>query len=48
MGRSLVSVRVCNETLAVAKGGVHLAEMEYPASALGMPYQINIEAVTND
>lgn len=45
MGRLLVSVRGPNEALAAAKGGAHIADVEYPASALGTPYPLNIKAV---
>ena len=45
MGRLLVSVRGPNEALAAAEGGAHIADVEYPASALGTPYPLNIRAV---
>jgi hypothetical protein len=45
MGRLLVSVRGPNEALAAAQGGAHIADVEYPASALGTPYPLNIKAV---
>ena len=45
MGRLLVSVRGPNEALAAAEGGAHIADVEYPASALGTPYPLNIWAV---
>lgn len=45
MGRLLVSVRGPNEALAAAEGGAHVADVEYPASALGTPYPLNIKAV---
>ncbi len=45
MGRLLVSVRGPKEALAAAEGGAHIADVEYPASALGTPYPLNIEAV---
>ncbi len=38
MGRLLVSVRGPNEAVAAAQGGAHIADVEYPASALGTPY----------
>ena len=44
MGRLLVSVRGPNEALAAAEGGAHIADVEYPASALGTPYPLNIRA----
>ena len=45
MGRLWVSVRGPNEALAAAEGGAHIADVEYPASALGTPYPLNIRAV---
>ena len=45
MGRLLVSVRGPTEALAAARGGAHIADVEYPASALGTPYPLNIKAV---
>jgi uncharacterized protein (UPF0264 family) len=45
MGRLLVSVRGPNEALAAAEGGAHIADVEYPLSALGTPYPLNIRAV---
>lgn len=45
MGRLLVSVRGPKEALAAAEGGAHIADVEYPASALGTPYPLNIKAV---
>jgi (5-formylfuran-3-yl)methyl phosphate synthase len=44
MGRLLVSVRGPNEAVAAAKGGAHIADVEYPGSALGTPYPLNIKA----
>jgi uncharacterized protein (UPF0264 family) len=41
----LVSIRGKKEALAAAKGGAHIADVEYPASALGTPYPLNIQAV---
>ncbi len=43
--RLLVSVRGPKEALAAAKGGAMIADVEYPASALGTPYPLNIAAV---
>ena len=43
--RLLVSIRGKNEALAAIKGGAHIADVEYPASALGTPYPLNIAAV---
>lgn len=45
--RLLVSVRGKIEALAAARGGAHIADVEYPASALGTPYPLNIRAVRN-
>ncbi len=45
MQRLLVSVRGPNEALAAAKGGAHIADVEYPGSALGTPYPLNLWAV---
>jgi uncharacterized protein (UPF0264 family) len=41
----LVSVRGPVEALVAARGGAHIADVEYPASALGTPYPLNIAAV---
>jgi (5-formylfuran-3-yl)methyl phosphate synthase len=43
--RLLVSVRGPNEAVEAAKGGAHIADVEFPASALGTPYPLNIKAV---
>ena len=43
--RLLVSVRGPNEAVAAAKGSAHIADVEYPASALGIPYPLNIKTV---
>jgi len=45
MGRLLVSVRGPNEAVEAAKGGAHIADVEFPGSALGTPYPLNIKAV---
>lgn len=45
MQRLLVSVRGPNEAVSAAKGGAHIADVEYPGSALGTPYPLNIKAV---
>ena len=45
MGRLLVSVRGPQEALAAAEGRAHIADVEYPASALSTPYTLNIKAV---
>jgi len=47
MQRLLISVRGPREALEAAKGGAHIADVEYPASALGTPYPLNILAVRN-
>jgi uncharacterized protein (UPF0264 family) len=44
-GRLLISVRGPSEAVAAAKGGAHIADVEFPASALGTPYPLNIKAV---
>lgn len=43
--RLLVSVRGKKEALTAAKAGAHIVDVEYPASALGTPYPLNIRAV---
>lgn len=45
MGRLLVSVRGPIEAIEAAKGGAHIADVEFPGSALGTPYPLNIKAV---
>ena len=45
--RLLVSIRGKKEALVAVKGGAHIADVEYPASALGTPYPLNIRAVRN-
>lgn len=45
MQRLLVSIRGPIEALEAAKGGAHIADVEYPASALGTPYPLNIFTV---
>lgn len=47
MQKLLVSVRGPKEALNAIKGGAHIADVEYPASALGTPYPSNIRAVRN-
>lgn len=47
MKKLLISVRGPKEALEAAKGGAHIADVEYPASALGTPYPFNILAVRN-
>jgi len=41
----LVSVRGPREALEAARGGADIADVEYPASALGTPYPLNLVAV---
>jgi len=43
--RLLVSVRGKDEALAAVKGGAHIVDVEFPASALGTPYPLNILTV---
>lgn len=43
--RLLVSVRGPVEALEAARGGAQIADVEYPASALGTPYPLNIMEV---
>jgi (5-formylfuran-3-yl)methyl phosphate synthase len=43
--RLLVSIRGKKEALAAVRGGAHIADVEYPASALGTPYPLNIQTV---
>jgi uncharacterized protein (UPF0264 family) len=45
--RLLVSIRGKKEALSAVKGGAHIADVEYPASALGIPYPLNIHMVRN-
>ena len=45
--RLLVSIRGKKEALSAVKGGAHIADVEYPASALGTPYPLNIRMVRN-
>lgn len=47
MQKLLISVRGAKEALEAAKGGAHIADVEYPVSALGTPYPLNIQAVRN-
>lgn len=41
----LISIRGKKEALEAYKGGAHIIDVEYPASALGTPYPLNIKAV---
>jgi uncharacterized protein (UPF0264 family) len=43
--RLLVSVRGAREAVAAARGGAHIADVEFPGSALGTPYPLNVAAV---
>lgn len=43
----LVSIRGPLEAFNAARGGAHIADVEYPASALGTPYPLNILSVKN-
>jgi uncharacterized protein (UPF0264 family) len=43
--RLLVSIRGKNEALEATAGGAHVVDVEYPATALGTPYPLNIKAV---
>lgn len=45
--RLLISIRGPREAVQAAKGGAHIADVEYPASALGTPYPLNILGVRN-
>lgn len=45
--RLLVSIRGKKEALAAVRGGAHIADVEFPASALGTPYPLNIRMVRN-
>jgi (5-formylfuran-3-yl)methyl phosphate synthase len=42
MQRLLISVRGPVEALEAIRGGAHIADVEYPGSALGTPYPLNI------
>ena len=43
--RLLVSIRGKNEALEAVRGGAHIADAEYPMSALGTQYPLNIHAI---
>lgn len=45
MQRLLVSVRGRNEAIEAVQGGAHIADAEYPISALGTPYPLNIHTI---
>lgn len=43
--RLLVSIRGHKEAIEAYEGGAHIIDVEYPASALGTPYPLNIQTV---
>lgn len=43
--RILISVRGKNEAMEAVAGGAHIIDVEYPGSALGTPYPLNIRTV---
>lgn len=45
MQKLLVSVRGKNEAIEAVRGGAHIIDAEYPGSALGTPYPLNIYAI---
>lgn len=45
LGKLLLSVRGKNEAVEALKGGAHIIDAEYPASALGTQYPLNIVAI---
>jgi uncharacterized protein (UPF0264 family) len=45
MQKLLVSVRGKNEAMEAVKGGAHIIDAEYPGSALGTQYPLNIYAI---
>ena len=45
MQKLLVSVRGKNEAIEAVKGGAHIIDAEYPGSALGTQYPLNIYAI---
>lgn len=48
MQKLLVSIRGSVEAIEAAKGGAQIADVEYPASALGTPYPLNIHTVRTE
>lgn len=48
MQKLLVSIRGSVEAIEAAKGGAQIADVEYPASALGTPYPLNIHNVRTE
>lgn len=45
MQRLLVSIRGKTEAVEAVRGGAHIVDVEFPASALGTPYPLNIKSV---
>lgn len=45
MQHLLVSIRGKNEAIEAVRGGAHIADAEYPMSALGTQYPLNIQAI---
>jgi len=45
MQRLLISVRGKNEAIEAVRGGAHIVDAEYPGSALGTPYPLNIYCI---
>lgn len=43
--RLLISVRGKNDAIEAVAGGAHIIDVEYPGSALGTPYPLNIQTV---
>ncbi|MGB8952296.1 MAG: (5-formylfuran-3-yl)methyl phosphate synthase [Candidatus Aminicenantales bacterium] len=43
----LISIRGKKEALEAYKGGAHIIDVEYPTSALGTPYPLNIQTIRN-
>jgi len=43
--RLLISVRGKNEAIEAVAGGAHIIDVEFPGSALGTPYPLNIQSV---
>ncbi len=48
MQKLLVSIRGPIEAIEAAKGGAQIADVEYPGSALGTPYPLNIKYVRDE
>ena len=47
MQRLFVGVRSLNEAVKADNGGSYIADVAFPASALGTPYRLNITVVRN-